>query len=362
MIRKIQTTVIGLGLAIGMAWAGNPDRAGGAGGTNTLLNPYARSAAMMGANSAYLRGVEAMHFNIGGLAYIKGTELMANRVSYLQGTDTYLNNFSLGQEVGDGHVFGLTFSSFQAGDILIRTEQQPDGTLGTFRPQIINIGMAYAKQFSNSITAGAIVRLVSEGVADARANGVAFDFGVQYQTALNSKDKLKKEDFRFGIGVRNIGPDMQYGGSGLSFRATNPVTGADRRVSYMSERFNHPALMNIGASYDMRLDKNPDTYFHRLTWNGNFNYNAFSSNVISVGAEYAFKETFMLRGGYGYQENIMNSDYRTQYTGLCGGMGMVLPLSKDGLKVAIDYSYAPTRVFNGVHNISLRMIIPSNKD
>jgi hypothetical protein len=47
---------------------------------------------------------------------------------------------------------------------------------------------------------------------------------------------------------------------------------------------------------------------------------------------------------------------------MAGGLGMVLPLSKNGLKVAIDYSYAPTRVFNGVHNISLRMIIPNNKD
>jgi hypothetical protein len=362
MIKTIQKSLLGLALISSVAWAGNPDRAGGAGGANTLLNPYARSASMMGANSAYLRGVEAMHFNVGGLAYVKGTELMANRVSYLQGTDIFLNNFSLGQQLGDGHVFGLTFTSLQLGDILIRTEQQPDGTLGTFTPQVINIGFAYAKEFSNSITAGFVTRLVSEGVADARATGIAFDFGVQYQTALNAKNKLKKEDFRFGIGVRNIGPDMQYGGSGLSFRSINPQTGADRRAQYITERFNHPALMNIGVSYDMRLDKNPDTYFHRLTANGNFNYNAFSSNVVSVGGEYAYKETFMLRAGYGYQENIINSDYRTQYYGMCGGVGMVLPVSKNGLKMAIDYSYAPTRVFNGVHNLSLRLIIPSKED
>jgi hypothetical protein len=361
MKKYIQLALFTSALFMGGAQAGNPSRSGGAGGTQMLLNPFGRSAGMMGANTASLRGVESMHFNVGGLAYVESTELMLNRVVYLQGTDVFMNNLSFAQNLGSGNVIGISFTNMQLGDILIRTESQPDGNLGTFTPQILNIGFAYAKQFSNSITAGAVVRLVSEGIADVSTTGVGFDFGVQYQTALNSKNKIKKEDFRFGIGVRNIGPDMNYAGSGLSFRAINPQTSADRRAYLGAEKFNLPALVHIGVGYDIRLDKNPDTYFHRLTPSGNFNYNAFSANMISVGGEYAFKETFMIRGGYGYQEDIVNDNFRTMYYGYSGGLSVNLPVSDNGTKLGIDYSYAPTRVFNGVHNISLRLTLGSKK-
>ena len=329
--------------------AGNPDRAGGAGGTQLLINPYTRSAGMMGASTASSRGVEAFQFNIAGLAYTNKT------------------NISLDQSLGSGSVLGLAINQFDFGSIPITSVSQPDGTLGTYSPQVLNISLAYAKKFSNSITGGLNLRVISEGLTNVTANGVAIDAGVQYQTTLNGKDAkkkaIKKEDFRFGISMRNIGPNMQYSGSGLSFRSINPATGADRRAYMGSESFNLPALVHIGASYDMRLDnKSTETYYHRLTTHGNFNYNAFSSNVTTIGLEYAFKETFMVRGGYGFQENgTSTTDYRSQYYGVAVGAGVALPISKSGTRMNIDYSYAPTRVFNGIHNITLAVVIDSKK-
>lgn len=347
--------------------AGNPDRAGGAGATQLLINPYSRSAGMMGGNTASARGVEAFNLNIGGLAYTNKTELSFSRVTYLQGTGVYINNLGLAQSLGSGSVIGLTINSFDFGTIPITTESQPDGTIGTFSPQVLNIGVAYAKKFSNSITGGLTLRVISEGISNVNASGVGLDAGVQYQTTLNGKDlkkkAIKKEDFRFGIAVRNIGPNMQYSGTGLSFRSINPVTGADRRALMGSESFNLPALVHIGASYDMRLDnKSTETYYHRLTAHGNFNYNAFSANVTTVGLEYAFKELVMLRAGYGYQENINDkTDYRSQYFGFAGGAGFVFPVSKSGTTLAINYAYAPTRVFNGIHNITIALSVDSKK-
>jgi hypothetical protein len=344
--------------------AGNPDRAGGAGATQVLINPYGRSAGMLGANTASIRGVESFQYNIAGLAYTNKTDIGFSRTTYLQGADVYVNNLSLVQNLGSGSVMGLSFNSFDFGNIPITSESQPDGTLGTYSPQILNISLAYAKKFSNSITGGLNVRLISEGISNVGATGVGIDAGVQYQTSLVAKKKdIKKEDFRFGISVKNIGPNMTQTGSGLSFRSINSITGADRRALMGSESYNLPSLINIGASYDMRLDaKESDTYFHRLTAHGNFNYNAFSANVSALGLEYAFKETVMLRGGYAYQDNILDAaDYYTQYIGFAGGAGFVLPISKSGTRVAIDYSYAPTRVFNGIHNLSITLSIDNKK-
>lgn len=364
MRNKIIHTIALSLLSIPTVFAGNPDRAGGAGGTQLLINPYGRSAGLMGSSTASVRGAESFHFNIGGLAYTKGTDISVSYVNYLQGADVFIRNATFAQNLGSGNVVGLSFNSFDFGNIPITTEAQPDGTLGTFSPQVLNIGVAFAKQFSNSITGGVNVRIISEGISNVRASGICLDGGVQYQTSITqAKKSIKKEDFRFGIALRNLGPNMSYSGSGLSFRSINPVTGADRRAYMGSESFNLPALVNIGASYDMRLDqKESDTYFHKLTWHGNFNYNSFSANVIALGAEYSYKGMVMLRGGYNYSENIHSSDdYRTQYYGFAGGFGFKLPISKSGTDLMIDYAYAPTRVFNGVHNITLALLIDSKK-
>lgn len=342
-------------------FAGNPDRAGGAGGTQLTMNPFGRSAGMMGANTASLRGAESMMFNVGGLAYTEKTEITLSQMVYLQGTSTFYNNASFAQSLGGGNVIGLSASSIDVGNILLTSEVLPDGDQGTFSPQYFNLAFAYGKKFSNSITAGVAFRLFNEGIANVKATGVALDAGVQYQTALNPKNKLKKEDFRFGISIRNIGPDAQYSGSGLSIRVINPQTGAERRALWGSQSFNLPAMVHIGASYDIRLDKNPDTYFHRLTPSGNFNYNAFSSNVTSLGVEYAYRESFMLRGGYGIQSNNAGEDYRSQYYGFAGGLTIQMPVTKSGSVLGLDYAYAPTRVFGGNHNITLRFALGNKK-
>lgn len=344
--------------------AGNPDRAGGAGFTQLLVNPYARSGGLMGANTASVRGIESFQFNIAGLAYTAKTDIGISRSIYLQGTDVFINNITLAQALGSGNVIGLSFNSFDFGSIPVTTETQPDGTLGTFSPQALNIALGYAKKFSNSITGGVNVRVLSEGISNVKANGVSMDAGVQYQTSIIAKRKaIKKEDFRFGIGLRNLGPNSQFRGSGLSFRGVNPSTNANRRVYMGSETFNLPTLVNIGVSYDMRLDKKEsETYNHKLTGHFNFNYNSFSSNVIGLGLEYSFKEMVMLRAGYGAEEDGTSAtDYQSQFIGMSAGVGFALPITKTGTRLTIDYSYAPTRVFNGIHNITLALSIDNNK-
>ncbi len=364
MIKYIKVLLFVGSALIQTTFAGNPDRAGGAGATQLLINPFGRSAGTLGSSTAYLRGAEAMHFNVGGLGFVPTYELTASSVTYLQGTGIHLSNASMAIPLGEtgDNVIGLSFSGMQFGDIEIRTESQPDGTLGTYTPQFINIGFAYARKFSNSIAVGLLVRYVSEGLTNVSASGVCFDMGVQYQTALNPKNKIKKEDFRFGMAVRNLGSDVSYSGSGLSLKMINPANNSSRTVYFGAEKFNLPALVNIGVAYDLRLDKKgSDTYYHRLTPSGNFNYNAFSQNILSAGIEYSFRELFMVRSGYAYQGENAAGDYRSQYYGFAGGCTLQLPITNSGLNLGIDYAYAPTRVFNGVHNITLRMSIGYKK-
>jgi hypothetical protein len=168
--------------------AGNPDRAGGAGATQLLINPYVRGVGLSGSNTASARGLESFYLNVGGLAYVKKMEIQASQTRYLVGTDIYLNNFGIAQALGEngsGGVLALALTYWDIGSIPITTTEAPDMTLGTYTTQIMNLGLAYSKTFSNSITGGLILRYVSEGTASVNASGVTLDAGVQYQTALN---------------------------------------------------------------------------------------------------------------------------------------------------------------------------------
>jgi hypothetical protein len=359
----LQSLVACFGL-LATANAGNPDRAGGAGATQLLVNPYVRGVGLGGSNTASARGLESYYLNIGGLAYVKKMEIQASQTRYLVGTDMYLNNFGIAQALGEngsGGVLGLALSYWDIGSIPITTTEAPDMTLGTYTTQILNMGLAYSKTFSNSITGGLLVRYISEGTSSVNASGITLDAGVQYQTSLNAAKKIKKQDFRFGIAVRNLGPDFAYQGTGLTANTTVTSTGATRKTLFGSQPFNMPALANIGAAYDFRLDQNEQSYDHKLTVNGNFNYNAFSSNIISLGTEYAFKNMFMLRTAYAHQEgNFSTSDYRTPQYGLSFGVGFNLPISDAGTALSIDYAYQPTVIFNGIHSIGFKLALGNN--
>jgi hypothetical protein len=153
--------------------------------TELLINPWARSSGWGGANSAGVRGLESQFLNVAGLAFTKKTELLFSHTNWLSGTDIGINSFGLSQKVGESGVLGLGVMSMNFGDIPITTVDQPEGGLGTFSPSYINIGLSYAKEFSNRIYGGITVRLVSEAIADVKASGIAFDAGVQYVTGFN---------------------------------------------------------------------------------------------------------------------------------------------------------------------------------
>jgi hypothetical protein len=67
------------------AFAGNQDRAGQAGASELLLNPWARTSGWAGSNVAGVRGLEGQFLNVAGTAFTKKTELLFSHTNYLKG-------------------------------------------------------------------------------------------------------------------------------------------------------------------------------------------------------------------------------------------------------------------------------------
>src|SRR6185295_19833714 len=114
--------------------------------------------------------------NVAGLAFTKRTELVFAHTEWLSGSGIKFNTFGFSQSLGkNGGVIGADVMSIDFGDIPITTTSLPEGGLGNYHPQFINIALAYSKVFSNSIYGGIVVRGISESIADAGALGISLD-------------------------------------------------------------------------------------------------------------------------------------------------------------------------------------------
>jgi len=333
------------------AMAGNKQRIGQAGAPELLINPWAASTSWGEANVASVTGMDALYLNIAGSALINKTILGYANSDWLVGTDISIQSIGLVQKIGDAGALGVYVQNMDIGEIETTTTESPEGGMGTFNPKYSTIGISYAKEFSNSIYGGVVLKIISGGISDLKTTGVAIDAGIQYVTGA-------QRQVHFGITLRNVGPTMKYTGDGMSFRGTVPPNGVDMTVEHRSADFELPTQVKIGLAYDFNFGVG-----QRLTVAGAFTSNSFSRDQFHFGLEYDFKNILQLRGGYVYEDGInpLEDDYDTRttvFTGPTGGVSILVPLNKEtGSVFSIDYSYRDTDPFMGVHTIGARIIL-----
>ena len=350
---KATAVVALLAISFTQIFGGNPQRAGQAGASELLINPWARTSGWGGANIAGVRGLEGIYSNVAGLAFTQKTELIFSQTSWLQyGSKMFsaadavstISSFGFSQKVGESGVLGFAVMSMDFGDIEITTVELPDGGIGTYSPKFMNMSVSYAKIFSNSIYGGATVKIISEQISNVGASGVALDAGIQYVTGA-------KDNMKFGISLKNVGPRMSFTGDGLSFRG---IVGDDddykMTVEQRSSELELPALLNIGISYDLNVQR------HRITGAGTFTSNSFQKDQYILGGEYAYREMVMFRMGYTYEEGIRTPSTRTTaLRGPSAGFTVELPMGDSGSTFGLDYSYRHTDPFQGSHTIGARI-------
>lgn len=359
-MRNLSTKAVLAVCALGMsvqAFAGNRDRIGQSGAAELLLNPWGKSTGVFGMNTANVKGLDGMKTNIAGLSYVENTEIGVSHTMYLSGSKIGINNLGVAQRLGNFGVVGANIMAFGFGEIPITTVDNPEGGIGTFTPQFFNVEVGFSKEFSNAIRAGVAVTFVSEQVSSVKASGAAFEAGIQYTTG-------KRDNFHFGITLRNLGTNMRFAGNGFTIDAESPAARGERiNQQFPTEKFEMPTYLNFGAAYDFYLDEHKlanadDKPKHRATVMAAFTSNSFQNDYLGAGLEYAFREMFMVRGGFRYEKDIFDAaNSATFYTGLSAGATIQQKIGENGPTLGIDYSYRPThRPNNGTHTFSLRFM------
>jgi hypothetical protein len=171
--------------------------------------------------------VTAGFWNPAGLGTLEGTEALFTHTQYI--ADMSVNYAAIAVKAGGFGTLGFSAKVLSIGDIIVTTEQAPDGTGEIMSPTFGVFGVSWGRQFTDRVQFGAGVNYVNESIASARASGVAFDFGLQYLTGFNG--------LQFGIVMKNFGTTMSFDGADFD-NTLQPPTGdpSQENRTYRSTR------------------------------------------------------------------------------------------------------------------------------
>ena len=308
--------------SVAPARAGSDERQGTSGAGELKIPVGPRSNALAGTTVADTYGAEAIYFNPAGLGNLTGTQAYFSHLGYI--ADMNVNYFAVVTKVGNFGSLGFSAKVLDVGDVIVTTEEAPDGTGEVMTPTFSVLGLTYARQFTDKVRFGATAQFVNEKVENATARGLAFDFGFQYDTGYNG--------LVFGFAMKNFGSSMEFTGSDFEFNVPIPDAepgSSNRTVTTTAAPFEMPSYFQMGLAYN--LLQREQNQFKVL---GTFYSNNFTPDEFRGGAEYMYKEQFALRAGYGRRVSSADGDV---YDGFSWGAGLNLNVGSSA-KMRFDYA------------------------
>jgi hypothetical protein len=285
LVVRVLVVLVLLACAAAPAFAGSDERKGTGGALELRLPVGPRGTALGSAVVADASGIEALFWNPAGLATIERTQATFSHTQYF--ADMKLNYAAVATRRGFG-TLAFNAKVLSVGDVIVTTEDAPDGTGEILSPTFSVLGMSYARQFTDRVLFGLTTNFVSERIRSASASGVSFDFGVQYLTGYRG--------LRLGMAMKNFGPSMGFSGDDFNVNLRPPdtdPTSSNRTLAFSSAAFEQPSYFTLGATFDVVKNANS-----RLAIMSAFQNNNFVGDNYSGGAEWSYKDTFALRGSW----------------------------------------------------------------
>jgi len=306
-LRAVVTTVVFICMLVGTS----PEARAEAGATGLAflkLGTTGRGVAMGDAITAAVRGASSTYYNPAGLS-VPSTpgntfEFLFMHKEWIQDTRTEFLGGRMG--LGERHTIGVSILTTTVSDIEIRT--RPGDSQGTFSSRDLAVGLSYAYAFDTQLRLGLTTRFLYEQILVDDVQGVGFDVGMQYDGFA--------EGLTVGATVANIGMMSQFRNESLTL----------------------PTLARAGAAYAMEL-----TGLQSTAVIAGDVQDIFEESVLlsRLGAEWAYKNTFVLRAGY---------QFGSEGRGLSFGGGLQFG------PIGADYAYSrlSSDLGNG-HTMTLRV-------
>ena len=326
-----------------------------------LLGAGARGTALGSSFAAIATDVSALYYNPAGVAMLDRPGLMIGTYDYVADT-----RYSWGGVAfpfsGGSRTLGFQLGTFGFKDQPIYTEDQPNGTGGTYSVNQTFVGATFAQNFSDRFSAGITAKYVDDRLGTVSGSAFAVDFGTNFHASLNN------HPVKFSFVLANLGSNLTYSGTGLQGNVQrDPLPGEDpvptlpQQANLLTKDFPLPTTFRVGLAYDVITGDN-----NRLTMLGDFNQPNNNKPGFAFGSEWQSQKIggsnfgFALRGSYSYTA-ANNLDPQTSTTalsdeenlqGLAFGGGLQYGGSDNGFGLSLDYAYkylgilGPTNFFS----------------
>jgi hypothetical protein len=312
-----------------------------------LLGAGARGTALGSSFAAIATDVSALYYNPAGVALLDRPGLMLGTYDYVADT-----RYSWGGVAfpisGGARTLGFQLGTFGFKDQPIYTEEQPDGTGGTYSVNQTFVGATFAQNFSDRFSAGITAKYVDDRLGTVTGKAFAVDFGTNFHASLNN------HPVKFSFVLANLGSNLNYSGTGLQGDVPRePIPGEDQtptlpqQANLLTKDFPLPTTFRVGLAYDLITGDN-----NRLTMLGDFNQPNNNKPGFAFGGEWMSNKLggsnfgFALRGSYSYT-GANNLDPQTSQTalgdeenlqGLAFGGGLLYG-EGGGFSLGLDYAY-----------------------
>ena len=256
------------------------------------VSTNARVSGMGEAFTAVADGMDGIIWNSAGLASVEGFGYALNYTSWL--VDSQFFSGALAYNTGYG-VLGVSLVSFSLPASPETTTMKPDGTGRSVSTGDMAIGVAYAKQLTDKLSAGATVRYVQSKLGEDTLSGVSINVNTLMYTGFRS--------LRVGMNMKNLGGEQEI-------------------VSQKSEM---PLVFNLGSAMEVIGDLGEPV---SLTAAFEGAYFTDRNQRWNLGGELWLRNIFAVRAGYKFK-------YDEETWSIGGG----LRANFDGRKIQVDASY-----------------------
>ena len=271
--------------------------------------PNARVAAMGDAFAAVADDISAIYMNPGGLGHIDGLAYEFSYTKWLVDTGIYSGAVAYNTPRG---ILGLSVTSYDMGDMEVRTIFSPQGTGEQVKSGATVLGAAYAFKATDRLGVGIRVNYVQETMHLDTMSSVVFDVGTHFYTGFKSA--------RIALAMRNFGPDTE--------------------VLTSEQKFLMPMYFDIGTAMEVYGEKGEPV---SLTVAFESAFAVDYEQRWHLGGELWLANTLALRGGYKF--NYDQEDFSLG-AGLKGTFG--------DRKITLDVSYTNFgRLLNNPIRVSL---------
>jgi len=298
------------------------------------FNVGPRAIGMGGAFTAVSNDISAMYWNPGGTANIRMNEAFFNHTSLY--ADVGFDYAAIASHLSDFGTVGAFVSVLSSIDeMMVRTEEVPEGTGEFFNAGAIVIGVNYSRYLTENFAIGFNFKYINESIWNMSATGFGLDIGTLYKLPILN-------ELRIAASISNFGTKMQLSGRDVT-QIINSGAGGNNLVNSNLEldQFDLPLLFRFGISNDILNSEES-----RLTMAVDAIHPNDHTEYLNAGMEYAWQDIVFLRAGY---NSLLEKDSEK---GLTLGFGLQYRII-DLVKVGLDYAYQDFGRLSEVHYFSI---------